>query len=170
MRTHRKPNTERTELQAPNRLGSPGFRLRICILAATAAFATLPAVGFAQTRPSPGSVGLGVLRPAPAWVEEFLALLRELYRLIGGDPADLDKDIPIAAKMDIVRGHYESHGIPSDLSQEERAALIVTILSTYCMLTAAPADLLDSETISLFVADLVLMWADLEQPSGELGC
>lgn len=68
-----------------------------------------PAEAQSPARTTPG----GAQSPpvdTSAWMDGFLKLLRHLYELLGGDPADLSND-PVAA-MSAITAWFQQHGLP----------------------------------------------------------
>lgn len=76
----------------------------------------------------------------PSWHDMMRQLLRSIYTVLGGDPADLDMVDRIETAMNLVRGQYETYGIPEDLNLLERAQLLELVLEAQAVLLTAPPD------------------------------
>ncbi|MBX3376791.1 MAG: hypothetical protein KF678_07290 [Phycisphaeraceae bacterium] len=101
------------------------------------------------------------------WLEAFLAVLSEVHRLLGGDPAKLNLETTLNGKFGVIADQYASSGIPAGLGGPERAALAASVQQAYAMLSAPPPGVVlyaDS-----FLKVLRLIWVDLGLPPEELG-
>jgi len=96
----------------------------------------------------------------PYWTQVARGVLRRLYEFLGGDPRDLDSVDDVVVAMSIVRGHYETYGLPENLSEQDQQELLQAVLDLDDLMQAAPP-LIPLKAIDLFRATLNQIMTDL---------
>jgi hypothetical protein len=93
-----------------------------------------------------------------------------IIRLLGGDPQELaDPRLSLTTKLNIVRGQYETYGIPEAMTAVERQQLLDAILSTHLLLMDPEIQVQTNvKAVLLFDSSLQDMWHDLGGPPGVL--
>jgi hypothetical protein len=122
----------------------------------------------AQAAPTLEATGRVALPQTPAG--ELSWLLDLLMRLLGGNPEELsDPRLSLSTKLNIVRGQYETCGIPNQLSPLERQQLLDTILAAHVVLED-PLLLFEAteKAVLLFDDALRAMWDELGGEPGRL--
>ena len=99
-------------------------------------------------------------------MELLVSLLESLFRLLGGDPDQLeDPRLTLTTRMNIVRGQYETGGVPENLSPLQRQQILDTILATHVLIQDPIVGLFAGDkAVLLFDGSLHDMWHDLEGP------
>lgn len=92
------------------------------------------------------------------WVEDWMAILRRVYQLMGGDPYYLDT-LTLSQAMGEFNSYYTANGCPNDLTEQEKAAGRADVEELYD-LTEPPAPLSGS-TVSVLRQNLRSLYADL---------
>jgi hypothetical protein len=101
-------------------------------------------------------------------LELLSAVLDLIYRLLGGDPRELeDPQLSITTRMNIVRGQYETYGIPQDLTSAERIQLLDAISESHNLLQSPMLPVVE-KAAELFDAALDDMWYELGGAPGGL--
>ena len=95
---------------------------------------------------------------ADSWTEDMLLLLQILYAIIGGDPEALSESP--AQAMAQVSAWYDAHGLPVDLTRDERWQLGNVIDDSQVMLANTPIGL-DGPHIDAFEQVLLKMESEL---------
>lgn len=140
--TRRASNTTHLTLLAAAVLASLG----------TSAWAAAPA-------PIPGSASNSRAAVERDWVEQALELIRRLYILMGGNPADLESRDSVESTLSLVSDFYWTHGLPT-LDPEARASLVQTIHDLYAILGNPPSSV-NPQAASGFRKTLMAMWVAL---------
>lgn len=73
------------------------------------------------------------LADRPNWMERVMALMENLYLLLGGDPATLDRSGTADARILNLTDYFNETGIPSGLSTAQRELLIEDIHDLYAL-------------------------------------
>lgn len=99
-------------------------------------------------------------------VELLVSLLNSLFRLLGGEPSQLeDPRLSLTTRLSIVRGQYETYGVPENLTAEERLELLETIAATNVLIHDPLIALFaNDKAVSMFDASLHEMWHKLDGP------
>ena len=163
--TERRQNTH-SNLKQP-RIPRLGFSLYLAAMV-LAAWATAPSPVLAS---APASASPSALAELPAPPVLYLDSMGDIYRLLGGDPGEFEKDATTVEKgMSMVTGYYTLHGLPALLSPTDRLALMQDIRQLYCLLQTDPPSDVDPLVTQKFLGILGSMWADLGGLPGDLGC
>jgi hypothetical protein len=116
-------------------------------------------------------VDAGVRAPLSQSPASNLALILELIiRLIGGNPEELsDPRLSLTTKLNIVRGQYETYGIPQTLTEAEEQQLLDAILEAHLLLRD-PEIMFEANEKAILLFDVALqdMWDELGGTPGGL--
>jgi hypothetical protein len=99
------------------------------------------------------------------WLEEFLEMLKLIYGLLGGIPTDLDEATDAESAMSMVSSYWNSHGLPSGLTNAQRLALIADINNASTHLNSAPGSV-SSTAIQSFRSTLSAIRSAAVIPDG----
>ena len=111
----------------------------------------------APAHPSGDAVSLAQAHLDP--YEDLLQFLRNLYVLLGGNPADLESRDSAESMMSLVGDYYWTHGLPP-LNPVARESLIQTIHDLYSLLGNPPSSV-NPQAASSFRKTLLAMWVAL---------
>lgn len=128
------------------------------LAAVIGAFVLPPAAASAAAPAVEWNAAAEVQAADPVWSEVFWALLKSVYRGLGGDPTELDM-LKATSAMSVVRGQYEMKGVPP-LDPEQEEELLRAVIDLDNLLASAPAGL-DPESVELFRCCLLCIEYDL---------
>jgi hypothetical protein len=94
------------------------------------------------------------------WDSDVLFYLLRLMALLDGNTLALTEAESTNARLDMVRGKYETDGLPADTTELEMTVARVDIEDLNTLLLAPPPDA-DTQTVALFRDMLHLLYADV---------